>query len=114
MTMDNYWAERFERLKALEMKRADDCSEMLKEVYGDALRQCQKEVAGWYARFASVNGISLADARRILDAKELKAFKMDLKTYRELALTEEFDKTVIQTLENASIRQRLRGAGAMD
>lgn len=110
MTMDNYWAERFERLKALEMKRADDCSEMLKEIYGDALRQCQKEVAGWYARFASVNGISLADARRILDAKELKAFKMDLKTYRELALTEEFDKTVIQTLENASIRQRLTRA----
>jgi len=46
MTMDNYWAERFERLKALEMKRADDCSEMLKEIYGDARRKWQDGMRG--------------------------------------------------------------------
>lgn len=110
MTMDKYWAERFERLKTLEMRKADDCSALLKDVYEQALRQCQKEVADWYARYASVNGISLADARKILDAKELKAFKMDLDEFKEMALRDDLDPETLKMLENASIRQRLTRA----
>lgn len=98
MTMDKYWAERFERLKTLEMRKADDCSALLKDVYEQALRQCQKEVADWYARYASVNGISLADARKILDAKELKAFKMDLDEFKEMALRDDLDPETLKML----------------
>lgn len=102
-----YWQKRFERFAAIEMAKAEKSNEDLKDIYTYMLRKMQDEVIAWYARYADENGLSLTDARRQLDARELKAFKLSLKEYTQLAQDEQLSKEFKTLLDQASIRVRL-------
>lgn len=110
MGNDGYWAKRFERVKQLEMQKADLCKDDLKEIYEEALAKCRKDVEAWYQRYANENGVSYSDAQKILDARQLKAFKMDLREYRKLAKQEGLSEEYQKMLDQASIRARLTKA----
>ncbi len=107
MTNKDYWQRRFERLEQREMGKADEAMADLKEEYEYALRKLRDEVISWYTRYANENGLSLADARKQLDAKELKAFKMTLKEYEKLAKQQDLSDEYVKMLDQASIRARL-------
>ncbi|MDU5914492.1 MAG: minor capsid protein [Negativicoccus succinicivorans] len=103
----NYWEERFKRLKTTEMRKAERANADLARVYRETLRQLRAEVEQWYDRFAKENNISLAEARRILDNRELKEFKMTLADFIKEAKRLDLDPAHIRMLENASMRVRL-------
>lgn len=103
----NYWEERFKRLKMAEMRKAERANADLARVYRETLRQLRAEVEQWYDRFAKENKISLAEARRILDNRELKEFKMTLTDFIKEAKRLDLDPAHIRMLENASMRVRL-------
>ena len=103
----NYWEERFKRLKTAEMQKAERANADLARVYRETLRQLRAEVEQWYDRFAKENKISLAEARRILDNRELKEFKMTLTDFIKEAKRLDLDPAHIRMLENASMRVRL-------
>jgi SPP1 gp7 family putative phage head morphogenesis protein len=105
--MANYWEERFKRLKTAEMRKAERANADLARVYRETLRQLRAEVEQWYDRFAKENKISLAEARRILDNRELKEFKMTLTDFIKEAKRLDLDPAHIRMLENASMRVRL-------
>lgn len=105
--MANYWEERFKRLKTAEMRKAERANADLARVYRETLRQLRAEVEQWYDRFAKENKISLAEARRILDNRELKEFKMTLADFIKEAKRLDLDPAHIRMLENASMRVRL-------
>lgn len=107
MTNREYWQRRFERLEQREMDKADKAMADLKKVYEYTLRQLRDEVIEWYTRYADENGLSLADARKQLDARELKAFKLTLKEYEKLARQQDLSDEYIKMLDQASIRARL-------
>ncbi|MDU5649120.1 MAG: minor capsid protein [Haemophilus parainfluenzae] len=103
----NYWEERFKRLKTVEMRKAERANADLARVYRETLRQLRAEVEQWYDRFAKENKISLAEARRILDNREQKEFKMTLADFIKEAKRLDLDPAHIRMLENASMRVRL-------
>lgn len=103
----NYWEERFKRLKTAEMRKAERANADLARVYRETLRQLRAEVEQWYDRFAKENKISLAEARRIMDNRELKEFKMTLADFIKEAKRLDLDPAHIRMLENASMRVRL-------
>lgn len=105
--MANYWEERFKRLKTAEMRKAELANADLARAYRETLRQLRAEVEQWYDRFAKENKISLAEARRILDNRELKEFKMTLTDFIKEAKRLDLDPAHIRMLENASMRVRL-------
>lgn len=108
MTRDKaYWQRRFERLETMQMDKADVAMADLSEVYQYTLSQLRDEVVAWYNRYADENGLSLADARKQLDARELKAFRMTLKEYVRLAKQHNLSPEHIKMLNQASIRARL-------
>lgn len=107
MTNKGYWQRRFERLEQREMDKADQAMAELKKVYEYTLRQLRDELIEWYNRYADENGLSLADARKQLDARELKAFKLTLKEYEKLAKQQDLSDEYIKMLDQASIRARL-------
>lgn len=107
MTNREYWQRRFERLEQREMDKADKAMADMKQVYEYTLRQLRDEVVEWYNRYADENGLSLADARKQLDARELKAFKLTLKEYEKLAKQQDLSDEYIKMLDQASIRARL-------
>ncbi|MBM6986249.1 MAG: minor capsid protein [Acidaminococcaceae bacterium] len=105
-----YWEERQQRyldLKAAGMAEAEVTEEELREYFEKAIHHCERTIQAWYERYASENGISYADAQKVLDARELHAFKMDLKEYTRLARREGLSDEYVKMLDQASIRARL-------
>lgn len=103
----NYWEKRFERLKQQQMGKAETVTAVMRREYVKALTALRKEVLDWYYRYAEENEMSLADAKRELDARELKAFRLTLKEYIKLAKKKDLPQKYIKMLDKASIRARL-------
>ena len=103
----NYWEKRFERLKRQQMGKAETVTAAMRREYTHALTALRKEVLDWYYRYAEENEMSLAEAKRELDARELKAFRLTLKEYIILAKKKDLPQKYIKMLDKASIRARL-------
>ena len=105
--MSKYWEKRFEQIKLDAMSKSDVMVEDLASTYAYSLQQLQKEVEDWYHKYAKDNNITLSDARKQLDKRELKAFKMTLNQYIRMAKEQNAPDEHIKMLNNASIRVRL-------
>lgn len=103
----NYWEKRFERLKRQQMGKAEAVTAAMRGEYVKALTALRKEVIDWYYRYAEENEMSLADAKKELNARELKAFRLTLREYIKLAKKKDLPQKYIKMLDKASIRARL-------
>ena len=103
----NYWEKRFERLKRQQMGKAETVTAAMRGEYVKALTALRKEVLDWYYRYAEENKMSLADAKKELNARELKAFRLTLREYIKLAKKKDLPQKYIKMLNKASIRARL-------
>ena len=102
-----YWEERFLNLKERGLNTANETYEDLTSIYAYSLEKYENQIAGFIQRYATNNQISLADARKQLSARELKAFRLTLQQYVKLAQQKDLSPKQIRLLENASIRARL-------
>lgn len=104
MQNSEYWKIRFGQLEAAQNQKGVDAYLEIEKIY----KQMQKEIEGkintWYQRFATNNGVSMAEARKMLSGTDLKEFKWDVKDYikygQDNALTGAWGKE----LENASAK----------
>lgn len=103
----NYWAKRYEDESERAFGLGKMTSRNLRKQADIIIRRMEKNVNDWYQRYADENGISLADARKELNARELKAFKMTLEEYRRQAEQEGLSEEHQKMLKQASIRKRL-------
>lgn len=103
----NYWEKRFERLKRQQMGKAETATAAMRREYVKALTALRKEVLDWYYRYAEENEMTLADAKKELDVRELKVFRLTLKEYIKLAKKRDLPPEYIKMLDKASIRARL-------
>ena len=103
----NYWAKRYEDESERAFGLGKMTSKNLREQADVIIRRMEKNVNDWYQRYADENGISLADARKELNARELKAFKMTLEEYRRQSEQEGLSEEHQKMLKQASIRKRL-------
>lgn len=113
MNNQEYWSRRFEDLKNEQMKRAELTAAQLKKLYEQALRDAQDEVLAWYQRYARENNLSLQEARKQLDTRELKAFHLTLEEFKRLAKQKNLSPEYRRMLDNASIRVRLDRSQAL-
>ena len=103
----SYWQKRFE---LLEEKRTQTANQTIKSVtpaFDKAQAQINKEINAWYARFATNNEISLQEAKRLLNTKELKEFKWDVDEYIKWGRQNAIDQKWMKELENASARYHI-------
>ena len=107
MNNQAYWSRRFENLKNEQMKRAELTRAELKKLYEQALQEAHDEVLAWYQRYARENNLTLREARKQLDARGMRAFKMTLEEFKRLAKQKALSPEYQRLLENASIRVRL-------
>ena len=107
MKNSDYWKQRFEQLETAQNEMAEETLADIVRIYRDAQKELTGEIAAWYARFATGNGVTLADAHRMLTARELEEFKWDVREYirrgEENAITGQWAKQ----LENASYRYHI-------
>ncbi len=100
----DYWKSRFKQLEAAQNRKGADTYRLIEEQYKQVQKELEGKINTWYQRFAANNGVSMAEARRMLRDRELAELKWDVKEYikrgQENALTVQWMKE----LENASAR----------
>lgn len=107
MPTREYWKNRFDALQESILNRADNVFEESAKAYERAIRDLEKEISYWYQRFADINDINLQDAKKLLSSNELKAFKLTVDEYIEIAQRENLSPEWIKLLDNASVKVRV-------
>ncbi len=99
-----YWDQRFKQVEQSAHREAEKVYADIDSMYKAADREITQKISTWYQRFAVNNGVSMADARKLLDAGQLKEFKWTVQDYirhgRENGISADWSKQ----LENASAR----------
>lgn len=104
MKNSEYWRRRFEALEDAQTRKGAEYFSQLEKQYQKASAAVQKEVNAWYARFAVNNEISLVEAKKLLNAGELKELKWNVMEYIEKGKTLNISDAWAKELENASSR----------
>lgn len=102
-----YWEDRFEQLENATNKKAVNTYSTVELEYMKAQRQIEKEINDWYVRFANNNQISMQEARKWLNVKELKELKWDVQEYIKYGHENELNNIWMQELENASAKYHI-------
>lgn len=104
MNKGEYWQKRFELLEQAAHQQGVQCYADIEKQYRQAQKQLEGQIAAWYQRFASNNGVTLAEAKRMLNAKELAELKWDVNQYIQYGQENAINSTWVKQLENASAR----------
>ncbi|WP_418527326.1 minor capsid protein [Longicatena caecimuris] len=104
MKNSEYWKKRFEQLEQASHDKGIKYCHELNEQYEKVAIELDKEIRSWYQRLADNNGISLTEAKKMLNANELKEFKWTVDEYIKYGEQNALDKRWMKQLENASAK----------
>lgn len=99
-----YWQKRFSALESAQNQYGQNTFHQIEPAFDKAERQIQAQIEAWYARYASNNGITLAEARKQLSAAELKELQWDVQEYIKYGQENAMNQQWMKELENASAR----------
>ena len=99
-----YWQKRFQAVEEMHNQAAKGTVQAVTPAFDQAQAQIEKEINAWYARFAKNNNISMAEAKRLLNTRELKEFRWDVEEYIKHGRQNAIDQQWMKQLENASAR----------
>lgn len=113
MKSASYWKKRFELLEQSQNQQGIQCYADIERQYRQAQKQIEGQIAAWYQRFADNNGITLADARKMLTSKELEELKWDINQYIQYGEENAINQQWAKQLENASARYHINRLEAL-
>ena len=104
MTNEQYWVNRMRILEESLLDTGYEYVQNLERQFDIAIRAIEEQTAVWYQRFAANNGITLAEARKLLTAGELREFKWTVEEYIKRGRQNAVSQAWMKQLENASAR----------
>jgi len=113
MKPSDYWQKRAEQVADMQHLKAGEHTKALYQEYERAKRSIQRDIEVFYGRYATNNGISLAEARKQLSAGELQEFKMTLEEFIDKAKHNKDGKWTKQ-LNNSYYRTRVSRLEALE
>ena len=107
MNNAEYWKLRFEQLEQAQNQKGVKAYADIERQYKEAQKQLEGQIARWYQRFATNNGISFAEARQYLKGADLKEFKWDVQEYIKYGQDNALNSGWMKELENASAKYHI-------
>lgn len=104
MRNDKYWANRMRILEESLLDTGYDYVKNLERQYATAIQDIESQIARWYQRFAAENGITLAEANKLLTTQELDEFKWTVEEYIKYGQENAVSQAWLKQLKNASAR----------
>ncbi|HEL4856176.1 TPA: minor capsid protein [Clostridioides difficile] len=104
MKHKDYWRKRFEQLEEAQNNKSVKYYLELEKQYKLAINSIEKDILAWYNRFAKNEGISLLEARKLLNTRELEEFKWSVEEYIKYGKENAINQKWMKELENASAR----------
>lgn len=102
-----YYKKRFMQLEESLHNQGIEYLQGLDEQFVIAQRAIEKDIRSWYQRFAINNGISIADARKLLRTNELAELKWDVNEYIKYGQDKALMQLWSKQLENASAKYHI-------
>ena len=100
----DYWKKRFDQIEQAANDKSVRYYRAMERKYEKAMRNVEKKIAVWYQRFATNNNITVDQARKLLNAKELTELKWDVFDYIKYGEENAIDAKWMKELENASAK----------
>lgn len=100
----DYWKRRMEILHEAQLKKGQAYLVNLEKQYRITMKNIERELNYWYNRFAVNNQLSMTEARRLLNMKELEEFKWTVEEYIKYGRENALNQQWMKELENASVR----------
>ncbi|MFN1807989.1 hypothetical protein ACK2GQ_16075 [Clostridioides difficile] len=104
MKHKDYWRKRFEQLEEAQNNKSVKYYLELEKQYKLAMNSIEKDILAWYNRFAKNEGISLLEAKKLLNTRELEEFKWSVEEYIKHGKENAINQKWMKELENASAR----------
>ncbi|MCO8834522.1 phage head morphogenesis protein, partial [Clostridioides difficile] len=104
MKHKDYWRKRFEQLEEAQNNKSVKYYLELEKQYKLAMNSIEKDILAWYNRFAKNEGISLLEAKKLLNTRELEEFKWSIEEYIRHGKENAINQKWMKELENASAR----------
>ncbi|HBG7288362.1 TPA: phage head morphogenesis protein, partial [Clostridioides difficile] len=104
MKHKDYWRKRFEQLEEVQNNKSVKYYLELEKKYKLAMNSIEKDILSWYNRFAENEGISLLEAKKLLNTRELEEFKWSVEEYIKYGKENAINQKWMKELENASAR----------
>ena len=103
----DYWQNRFEQLEKASHQEALNTYSQIEKSFEQAQREIERNINNWYVRFANNNQITITDAKKMLNASELKELKWDIQEYIKYGKENELNELWMKELENASAKYHI-------
>lgn len=99
-----YWQERFKQMEEAQHDTSVQKVQEIQEQFDRSLAAINGKINAWYQRLANNNGVSVLEARKMLDEGELKEFRWNVEDYIKYAKENTVSGAWERQLENASAR----------
>ena len=99
-----YWQERFRQLEESQHDTSVQTVQEIEQEFRRAEQALDGKINAWYQRFAANNGISMVEARRLLNSDELEEFRWDVQDYIKYGRENGINQQWAKQLENASAK----------
>lgn len=99
-----YWQKRFRQMENAQHDTSVQKVQEIQEQFDRSLAAIDGKINAWYQRLADNNGVSMQEARKMLNAGELKEFHWNVEEYIKYAEENEISSAWAKQLENASAR----------
>lgn len=103
----DYWQGRFEQLEKASHQEALNTYSQIESSYYQVQQEIERKINNWYVRFANNNGITISEAKRLLNSNELKEFKWDVQEYIKYGHENKLNEGWMKELENASAKYHI-------
>ena len=104
MKNKKYWEERFRQLEASQHQSSQKLVAEIQQQMRRAEAAIENKINSWYGRMAENNGISMAEAKKLLNRKELEEFRWDVNDYIRYGRENAVNRQWMKQLENASAK----------
>lgn len=99
-----YWQERFRQMEESQHDTSVQTTQEIEQEFRRAEQALDGKINAWYQRFAANNGISMVEARRLLNSDELEEFRWDVQDYIKYGRENGINQQWAKQLENASAK----------
>ena len=99
-----YWQERFAALEEAVHRQGLAVYGDIEKQYRRAMAELDKELAAWFQKFMQDNKVTFAEAKRLLQGRDLEEFRWTADKYIAIAKKQDLPESWQQKLNNASAR----------
>ena len=114
MKYSEYWKNRFVEMEEATHQTSLKKTMDIQEQFDKSQKIIEEKINAWYQRYANNNNMSLLEARKSLNDKELKELKWDVEEYIKKGRENAFSGEWVKELENASAKAHISRLEALE